>query len=229
MAVDVSPDCLRIVAATAVGTIGMMEVTSHMYRNLVTSHTASIADVAMDPHNREFSTVSEDNSVRIWDLDTFDQLYEFDATASAPTSVAYHPSQYSLACGFQDGYLRIFDVGTTAVIEEYSKQPNSKSPLAHTHPTHLHGSARRYRQHEAAIMSVQFTLDGRRLFSAGADSLIVGYDVIRGYQPIKVPSVRTSIHLSIRPYVRAAVCACVHWAKGIGLGGVAEHANGERL
>jgi WD40 repeat protein len=40
----------------------------------VRSHAASLSDVAMDPHNRELTTVSEDRTIRIWDLDTFDQL-----------------------------------------------------------------------------------------------------------------------------------------------------------
>lgn len=58
--------------------------------------------------NSFFQQVSEDHSVRIWDLDTFDQLYQFDTVGESASCVVYHPVNYVIACGFKSGTIRIF-------------------------------------------------------------------------------------------------------------------------
>ena len=55
--------------------------------------------------------------MRIWDLNTHQQLYEFDAPGEVVTCVAYHPKHYELACGFKNGRVRIFDVAMTTLVQ----------------------------------------------------------------------------------------------------------------
>ena len=61
--------------------------------------------------------MSEDGSIRIWDLGTHHQLYEFDAPGEVPCSCAYHPVQHEVACGFASGCLRIFDIASTSLVQ----------------------------------------------------------------------------------------------------------------
>jgi WD repeat-containing protein 90 len=159
-ALSVSGDCLRIAIGTNNGTVGVMDVATHGYRTVVRSHESIVLALAMDPHNREFTTTASDGTIRIWDLDSYDQLYEFLAPGECAKCVVYHPHSYVMACGFENGAVRVFDIGTTSQLHEY-------------------------RQHQARVVSLAFSQDGAKLFSAGEDGLICVYDALRNYQPIK--------------------------------------------
>ena len=56
-------------------------------------------------------TVSDDETIRVWDLDTLSQLYDFRAANEKPCAVAYHPHQQVFACGFRNGAVRVFNIG----------------------------------------------------------------------------------------------------------------------
>jgi len=157
---SVSADCLRVAIGTANGTVGVMDVPSHGYRTVVRSHESIVLALAMDPHNREFTTTAADGTIRTWDLDSYDQLYEFLAPGEFARSVVYHPRLYVIACGFENGSTRVFDIGSTTQLQEY-------------------------RQHQGMVVSLVYTPDGSKLFSAGADGLICVYDAVRNYQPVK--------------------------------------------
>jgi hypothetical protein len=78
-----------------------------------------------------------DTTLRIWDLTTHQQLYEFGSPGDVPTAAAYRPpapyaaqapapctqrrlqqqQQYELAAGYESGALRVFDMATTTVLQ----------------------------------------------------------------------------------------------------------------
>ena len=69
-------------------------------------------------HGRpEYCTGSADGTLRIWSLATHQQLFEFHAPGEVVTCVAYHPSLYEIAAGFQNGRVRVFDVATTTLVQ----------------------------------------------------------------------------------------------------------------
>jgi WD40 repeat protein len=158
--VGVSSDSLKIAISTQNGTVGVMDVPSHGYRTVVRSHENSVCAMAMDPNNREFTTTAADGTIRTWDLDSYDQLYEFLAPGECARCVEYHPSLYVIACGFDNGAVRIFDMASTSQLHEY-------------------------RQHQGRVMALAFSPDGSRLFSAATDGHFCVYDAPRNYQPIK--------------------------------------------
>lgn len=88
---SVSSDGLQIVAATATGSLGTLDIPSHAYRTLLRSHNAVVHGVAADPQNDEAATVSEDGTIRVWDVTTGEQLYEFDAPGESARCCAYRP------------------------------------------------------------------------------------------------------------------------------------------
>lgn len=51
------------------GTIGVLDVPTLKHATIVRSHTDMINGLAIDPHNREFATASNDGSIRVWELD----------------------------------------------------------------------------------------------------------------------------------------------------------------
>jgi WD40 repeat protein len=198
--VSVSQDGLRLAVGTSNGTVGVLDIATHAYKNVLRSHADSIFALAIDPSalRNDFATVAADRTIRVWSLDTLEQLYEFDSSAEQCRSLAFQPplgghkathtvenDSHVLACGFDSGCVRIFQVPTTEMSHEYQ-------------------------QHRGAVLQLIYSPDGRRLYSAGEDGHICVYDVSRGYQPVKMvasdmPSERVSMAISPNGELLASV------------------------
>lgn len=72
--VCVSSDGSRVLAATTTGNLGYLDVSSRGYRTLMRSHTASVLGFSVDCVRRRVTTVSRDSTVRVWDMDTMQQV-----------------------------------------------------------------------------------------------------------------------------------------------------------
>jgi len=75
----------------------------------------------MDYHlgRRIVITVSKDKTIRLWDLITSDQVYEFSSPVDQALCVAAHPSLPLFSCGFESGVMRVFDIERTCVADEF--------------------------------------------------------------------------------------------------------------
>ena len=78
----------------------------------------------------------------MWDLATHAQLYEFDTPGEAALCCAYHPTRRELACGYDSGRVRVFDVAKAALVQEQQ-------------------------QHRAAVTDILVAPSGLLLFSMG--------------------------------------------------------------
>ena len=158
-AIHASPDGLKLLIGTDSGTIGVLDVPTLKHATIVRSHTDIICGLAIDPHNREFATASNDGSIRVWELDGNQaQLVEFEMPSGCSRAVAYHPTEYAISCGFDDGSVRVFDIASTSLLEEYT-------------------------QHHGKVVDLAYSHGAERLYSAGTDGVIVAYDVLHSYQP----------------------------------------------
>ena len=72
--VCVSPDGLRVLSATSSGHLGFLDTLSRVYHMLARSHTAPVLALAMEQRRGQLATVSQDRTVRIWDLATLQQV-----------------------------------------------------------------------------------------------------------------------------------------------------------
>ena len=95
----------------------------------------------------QYCTASADGTTRVWDLATHAQLYEFDTPGEAALCCAYHPTRRELACGYDSGRVRAFDVAKAALVQEQQ-------------------------QHRAAVTDILFSPSGLLLFSMG-ESLVL--------------------------------------------------------
>ena len=180
MSVAISVDGLKLAIGTSTGTLGTLDVASHMYKTLLRSHAGKVHACAVDPHpgRNEFITVSGDGTIRVWSADSQEQLFEFDAPGDHSYCLAYQPSSdpavRKFACGFNSGCIRVFDIPNTRMTHEYQ-------------------------QHDGAVAQIVFDpVNGKRLYSAGRDGNICVYDVARDYQPVKmVASDTIPLHVSM--------------------------------
>jgi WD40 repeat protein len=160
VSVDISMDRYNIVCGTSNCTIGSLDISTNAYRTLLRSHTAPVLAVDIHPASGMLLTASEDKTLRIWSPEHFEEQFEFFSPQDLPLTVSFHPLQNLFACGFESGSLRIFEVETTSMKDEFL-------------------------QHETKIVKCVHSLDGKFLLSASEDGVVCLYDSLRKYQPVK--------------------------------------------
>ncbi|KAK3091415.1 hypothetical protein FSP39_019740, partial [Pinctada imbricata] len=150
-AVDFSSDGLKILAGTATGNLGILDISTRGYTTVMRSHTGRIMGVAVDPYRKHIATVSMDHTIRVWDSETLQQLYDFSAPDECPCCIAYHPSRQIFACGFESGVVRVFNVQSTSMLAEH-------------------------KQHRGKIIGLEFSPIGDYLYSACSMGSLALYD-----------------------------------------------------
>ncbi|XP_063077510.1 WD repeat-containing protein 90 [Engraulis encrasicolus] len=148
--VCVSGDSLRVLASTRCGSLGYLEVGSRAYTTLMRSHTHTVLGFSIDGIRRRITTASSDGTVRIWDMDSMQQLYDF-ISEDTPSSVAFHPSLPVFCCGSSSGCLRVFDITTASMLAQH-------------------------RKHSESVVGCVFSPDGECLFSGSADGSLALYN-----------------------------------------------------
>ncbi|XP_072042911.1 WD repeat-containing protein 90-like [Amphiura filiformis] len=131
-AVGMTQDGLHILAGTTTGNLGILDVSTRNYITLMRSHTHRVLAMSLDPVRRQLATVSEDHTIRIWDLDTSRQLFDFNSPQDCPCSIAYHPSLHCFACGFDNGCVRVFSVSNTSLLAELRQHRGKITGLIYT-------------------------------------------------------------------------------------------------
>uniref|UniRef100_A0A2K5CS69 WD repeat-containing protein 90 n=1 Tax=Aotus nancymaae TaxID=37293 RepID=A0A2K5CS69_AOTNA len=148
--VSVSPDGLRVLSTTSSGHLGFLDTPSRVYRMLARSHTAPVLALATEQRRGQLATVSRDRTVRIWDLATLQQLYDFTSSEDAPCAVTFHPTRPTLFCGFSSGAVRSFSLEVAEVLVEH-------------------------KCHRGDVTGLIATPDGRLLFSACRQGSLAQY------------------------------------------------------
>uniref|UniRef100_A0A673Z2F4 WD repeat-containing protein 90 n=1 Tax=Salmo trutta TaxID=8032 RepID=A0A673Z2F4_SALTR len=140
--VSVSDDGLSVMAATTSGNLGYLDVSSRGYSTLMRSHTDGVLGFSVDGIRRRITTASCDRTVRVWDMDSMQQLYDF-VSEDTPCSVAFHPSLQVFSCGSSSGLVRVFDIASAKLLAEH-------------------------KQHRGEVVGLAFSPDGEFMYSAGS-------------------------------------------------------------
>lgn len=102
-------------------------------------------------------TLSEDCTIRLWDLEICNQVYEFSFSNEDRCNVISScPNGMFFAAGFKSGIHRIFDIENTSIIFEG-------------------------KYHDAEICSIEYSPDGRQLAVGDCKQVYKVYDVVRDY------------------------------------------------
>ncbi|XP_068438690.1 WD repeat-containing protein 90 [Clinocottus analis] len=148
--VSVSSDGLQVLAATCTGNLGFLDVSSRGYNTLMRSHTDTVLGFSVDGIHRHLTTASSDGTVRIWNMDSLHQLYDF-VSEDSPCSVAFHPSEQVFSCGFRSGIVRVFDISSAKMLAEH-------------------------RQHRGEVVGLAFSPDGEFMYSADSQGFLALYN-----------------------------------------------------
>jgi WD40 repeat protein len=176
-----------LTVGTSSGTLGVLDVLDHRYWTVLRSHVGSVTCLSSRlPVGEEFMTLGGgDQTIRLWDLVSGQQKFEFDSPQDTPLCGAYHPFAHLLACGFTSGVLRIFDVQTTSTLFERSQEvggpgggggPLVKLVFSHASPS---GGG------EGGGGGYQTPI---RLYTLSLGGKLTAYDTNRNYLPIRTIS-----------------------------------------
>ncbi|XP_075624119.1 WD repeat-containing protein 90 isoform X1 [Balearica regulorum gibbericeps] len=139
--VCISPDSRKVLCTTAAGNLGYLDIQSRDYNTLMRSHEDSVLAFSVEGIWKQMATVSRDSTIRVWDLVSMQQLYDFTAADEMPCAVAFHPTQQILACGFDSGMVRTFSLAASDLLVEH-------------------------KQHRTVITGLTFSPDGNFMFSS---------------------------------------------------------------
>ncbi|XP_054455160.1 WD repeat-containing protein 90 isoform X2 [Anoplopoma fimbria] len=148
--VSISSDSLQVLAATSTGTLGFLDVSSRGYSTMMRSHTDTVLGFSVDGIRRHLTTASSDGTVRIWNMDSLHQLYDF-VSEDSPCSVAFHPSEQVFSCGFSSGIVRVFDISSAKMLAEH-------------------------KQHRGEVVGLAFSPDGEFMYSADSQGSLALYN-----------------------------------------------------
>ena len=85
------------------------------YFAVLRGHTAAIYGMAWSPDGRILASGSEDNTIRIWNPDTYGTLHVLRGLPDRVRSLAFHPDGQTLAGGVNDGTIRLWNPNTGAL------------------------------------------------------------------------------------------------------------------
>jgi WD40 repeat protein len=120
-------------------------------------HTGKIMSAVFSPDGKRILSGSSDNSVRIWDAKTGEQLVQINGHTNRVNSVSYSPDGKRIVTGADDNSIRVWD-------NESEKQ--LFKIIGHT----------------TFVNCVAFSPDGKRIVSGGGDNIIRIWNADTGEQ-----------------------------------------------
>jgi len=140
-------------------------------------HTNNVTSIGFQKDGRYLYSASEDGTIKVWDLRNPNYSRSFDVGAPV-NSVCLRTDRDEFICGDQNGYVKIFDLGSSGCINSVKPSagssssgaverqidfPNNRSKTPDTHPP-LH--EKKSRSNSAA--SAAYTTTSRRNWSEGS-------------------------------------------------------------
>ncbi len=157
-------------------------------------HTRAANSVAFSPDGATLASVSDDGTLKLWDVATRTGVATLEGHTGAVNSVAFSPDGATLASGSDGGTLKLWDVATrtgVATLEGHTGAVNSVA-FSPDGATLASGSddgtlklwdvaaiqeKHTLTGHAASVSSVAFSSDGNTLASASGDGTVRLWDV----------------------------------------------------
>ncbi len=195
-AVAFSPDGKRLAIATGVG-IWFYDPQTYREMALLTGHTGVIRTVAFSPDGKTLASGARDATVKLWNVETGENIATFVRNAMGVESVAFSPNGKMLVAGTEGGDIKLWDVengqnlatfkGEALRVFSVAFSPDGKTVASGGSDNRIQLWDVEAKQniailtgHEAIIFSVAFSPDGRILASGSQDDTVKLWHVETG-------------------------------------------------
>jgi len=117
ISLDISLDSLKVICGTSNGSLGVLDLSNHNYKTFLRSHTREVRVLRVHSLSNYVVTLSDDLTIRVWDMQKYEQIYEFSYPAEDMClSLDLMNTVNQFAAGFESGVFRVFDIEKTCVI-----------------------------------------------------------------------------------------------------------------
>ncbi len=128
---------------------------SNMSEATLRGHEKGVVSIAISPDSTRIASGSYDNTIKIWDAASGDEVATLHGHEASLRCVAFSPDATRVASGAQDKLIKLWDAASGEEIATLSG-------------------------HEDNVMSVAFSRDGMQLASGSSDNTIKLWDVASG-------------------------------------------------
>jgi len=123
----------------------------------IQGHDKQVYSIAFSPDSKILASASGDKTIRLWSMDTWQQIAKLEGHFSAVYSVAFSPNGKYLASCSNDHTVKLWDV------QKYN-------------------NLTQHQEHEGFVSCVKFSPDGNMLASASSDQTIILWNLTTGQQ-----------------------------------------------
>jgi len=165
-------------------------------------HYWGISSIAISPDESTIVSGGYDNTIRIWNLNTSDELFVLRSdNAKEPwtnvTSLAYRPDGKQVAAGTEGKFVRLIDPATGTITKQIEADSYSAGLVCYSNDGKMlavcgyekkvkifdpdNGSLiKSFEGHRSSIKGLAFSSDGKLLASSSSDSTAMIFDIATG-------------------------------------------------
>jgi len=171
-------------------------------QGVLQGHSHTISVVAFSPDGKQIVSGSYDNTIRLWDAETGEQLQQpLEGHWNSVTSVAFSPDGKQIVSGSSDKTIRLWDAETGEQLQQPFKghqysvtsvafSPNGKQIVSGSYDNTIRiwdaetgeQLQQSFKGHEHFVSSVAFSPDGKQVVSGSGDKTIRLWDAETGEQ-----------------------------------------------
>jgi hypothetical protein len=129
---------------------GVNQIKSFRCIRTLTGHTSWVDAVAISQDRKTVISGSYDNTIKLWDLSTGEEIYTLLGHKSTVYSVAMSPDRKTVISGSDDGTIKLWNSATGELICSLKDSPYQRNTAT-------------------KVQSVAMTQDGKKIVSAGDD------------------------------------------------------------
>lgn len=164
-----SPDGSQIATGNSAGTVQIWDVLGGETLHTLTGHEGQVNSVAWSPDGRQVASASADGTVRVWDSVSGASLRELAGHSDAVNSVTWSPTGEQLATGGDDYLVIVWDAVSGNELRRLEGRRSTETYKFY-YPA----------RPPAWVNRVDWSADGKRLVTAGADYVVRLFDTASG-------------------------------------------------